>query len=99
MCKTSYLSSLAYQARTWKFGNTSRKFSGQDLNYILRTIPSRKVMKRLAKTVNSRLTVSAKEIVHIMDSQSVAKAISTFRRLLPKAFPSMLNSPCVINTL
>ena len=90
--KTNYLSSLAYQAKTWKFGDKSSKFFGSDLDCILANMPSHKVLR----TINGRLTISAKEIVHIMDSQSVAKAVSTFRRLVPKPFPSMcVLLPCI----
>lgn len=79
---------MAYQAKTWKYGKGSYKLAGSDLNTILAKIPSTKVVKKLAATLNRRHTVSARELIHIMDSQSVSRAISRFRRLIPKAFPS-----------
>ena len=81
---------MAYQAKTWLFTASDGRFSGQDLNSIIEKQPSLRVCKMLAKTINRRLTISPREIIHIIDSQSVSRAVKSFRRLIPSAFPSKL---------
>ena len=54
--KTSYPSSLAYQAKTWKFGDVSRKLSGSDLNFILANFQSRKVLKHLPTSITKSIS-------------------------------------------
>ena len=55
--KPSYPISLAYQAKTWKFGDVSRKLSGSDLNYILANLRSRKVLKHLPTTITEGISM------------------------------------------
>lgn len=84
--KLSYLTTLAYQARHWKLKDTG-SLSGSDLSVVVSKIPSISVCRKLAKTVNTRLAMNAKEVVHIMDGQSVGKAVQSFRRHVPGMFP------------
>ena len=88
--KDSLLTSLAYQAKTWTHSESSGKLSGADLNQVLSQIPSKKVCRRLAKTVNVCQTIGAREILYIIDNQSVSRAVAKFRQLVPNAFPGKL---------
>mgnify|MGYP001801279222 CR=1 FL=1 len=68
-----------------KYGDVFKKFSGSDLNFILANIPSRKVLKRLSTIINGRLTISAKEIVHIMEcGQSCQHLLTTITKGITK---------------
>ena len=55
--RASYPISLAYQAKTWKFGDVSRKLSGSDMNYILANLQSRKVLKHLPMTITEGISM------------------------------------------
>ena len=80
--KISYLTALAYQARHWKLGGSTGKLSGSDLSVVISKIPSKSVIRKLAKTANKRLAICPKELVHIKRSFKLCQQYLNATQLL-----------------